>query len=166
MVPLSPVRQRTKTRFKEFISPFLRSSLLSLFRTVIFQHVGFNPVIDVRRDRNIKYRFIYFHIGSHLVITQGYNQGPDLIDFVTVLSDNKHTRFVGTQVGGITLQIIFKQINVKSDIKVLRDTVILIDQRQFDFVSIPVTANNHHYLPRVGQPRFVMKRFSLHNNKY
>ena len=73
---------------------------------------------------------------------------------------------MGTKVGGITLQTIFKQINVKSDIKVLRDTVIVMDQRQFDLVSIPVNANNPHYLPCVGQPRFVMKRFSLHNNKH
>ena len=64
---------------------------------------------------------------AYLAITQGYNLGPDLIDFVIVLTDNKHTRFVGTKVGGITLQTIFKQINVKSDIKVLRDTVIVMD---------------------------------------
>jgi hypothetical protein len=48
----------------------------------------------------------------------------------------------------------------------LRDTVIVMDQRQFDLASIPVNDNNPHHLPCVGQPRFVMKRFSLHNNKH
>jgi len=64
MVALLPVRQGTRTRFKGFINPFFSSSLLSLFRAGIFQHVRFNPVMDVRRDRNIQYRFTYFHIGS------------------------------------------------------------------------------------------------------